>query len=63
MESSSSSKWTVPEEIEKQRKIAWSVATSTAVTTKEDPVMIYNRIMKDFQMLNKTNESQNSGNA
>lgn len=57
------SKWNDTEEIEKQRRIAWSVATSTAVTTREDPVMIYNKIMKDFQTLNKTNESQNSGNA
>jgi len=63
MELSDFPKWSNTEEAEKQRKIAWSVATSTAVTTREDPVMIYNKIMKDFQTLNKTNESQNSGNA
>lgn len=63
MELSDLQKWKDLDPIEKQKRIAWSVATSTCIETREDPVMIYNRIMKDFETLSETNESQNSGNA
>jgi hypothetical protein len=54
--------WSEISQEKRQRKIAWAVATSTANRTKEDPLDVYQRIMKDFETLNKTNESQNSGN-
>lgn len=54
--------WSEISQEKRQRKIAWAVATSTASRTKEDPLDVYQRIMKDFETLNKTNESQNSGN-
>jgi len=35
----------------KQKRIAWSVATECAVVTKEDPVLIYERLMKHDELL------------
>lgn len=62
MELSDLQKWKDLDPLQKQRRIAWSVATSTCIETREDPVMIYNRIMREYESMNKTNESQNSGN-
>lgn len=45
----------------KQKRIAWSVATSTALETREDAVLIYERIMRDWESKNKSNETQISG--
>lgn len=56
-------KWKELDPLQKQKRIAWSVATSTCIETREDPVMIYDRIMREYESMNKTNESQNSGNA
>lgn len=62
--------WNPEDPIEKQKRIAWSVATSTSVQTREDPVMIYNRLMErnkrieaELQKQLETSESQISGNA
>lgn len=63
MELSDLQKWKDLDPLQKQKRIAWSVATSTCIETREDPVMIYNRIMREYETMNKTNESQNSGNA
>lgn len=35
--------------LEQQKKIAWSVATELSVTTKEDPVLIYQRLMRRYR--------------
>ena len=56
-------KWKELDPLQKQKRIAWSVATSTCIETREDPVMIYNRIMKEYESMHETNGSQNSGNA
>lgn len=63
MELSDLQKWKDLDPLQKQKRIAWSVATSTCIETREDPVMIYNRIMREYESMDKTNESQNSGNA
>lgn len=62
MELSDLQKWKDLDPLQKQKRIAWSVATSTCIETREDPVMIYNRIMREYEGMTKTNESQNSGN-
>ena len=50
--------WDPEDPIQKQKRVAWSVATSTCVQTREDPVMIYNRIMKEYEQLqNKYGET------
>lgn len=56
-------KWNelLPEE--KQRRIAWSVATSCAIETRQDPVDIYNKIMEDYKIISESNETQISGNS
>ena len=50
--------WSSLSSEEKQKRIAWAVATSCAIETKEDPVDIYNRLMKDNETKNKSNETQ-----
>lgn len=44
--------WNPADPIEKQKRIAWSVATECAVVTKEDPVLIYKRLMKENERQN-----------
>lgn len=51
--------WNPEDPIQKQKRVAWSVATSTAVVTKEDPVIIYNRIMKEYDQLNCDSQLNN----
>ena len=43
--------WNPEDPIEKQKRIAWSVATECAVVTKEDPVLIYERLMKQNELI------------
>lgn len=45
-------KWSEFTPLEKQKRIAWSVATSTAIETREDPVLIYERLMKQPVLMN-----------
>ncbi len=49
--------------INKQKRIAWDIATTVCLQSKEDPVMIYDRIMQEYESKFKSNESQISGNA
>jgi hypothetical protein len=56
-------KWSEFTPEQKQKRIAWAVATSTAIKTKQDSVDIYNKIMEDYKKISESNESQNSGNA
>jgi hypothetical protein len=51
-------KWNDLSPEQKQKRIAWSVATSTALETREDAVLIYERIMRDWKAEDETNESQ-----
>jgi hypothetical protein len=61
--------WNPEDPVEKQKRISWSVATSAALVTGEDPLDIYNRLMDSnnkpevgSRNITKTNESQISGN-
>ena len=38
--------WAQSNKEARQKMVAWSVATETCVQTKEDPVLIYNRILE-----------------
>lgn len=39
----------IDKKLEQQKKIAWEIATELSVTTKEDPVLIYQRLMKRYR--------------
>ena len=39
----------------RRKQHAWSVACSSCIQTKEDPVLIYNRLMEKFEAVDKTN--------
>lgn len=41
---------------EKRKRLAWSIACDSSVVTKEDPVLIYDRMMKQFEKINPLNE-------
>jgi hypothetical protein len=56
-------KWSDLDPIQKQKRIAWSVATSTAIETRGDAVLIYEKIMRDWNAENESNETQISGNS
>jgi hypothetical protein len=43
--------------MERRKQIAWSVAASTCVETREDPVMIYNRILAKWDKADKNGQS------
>jgi transcription elongation factor Elf1 len=54
-------RWSELSSEDKQKRIAWSVATSCAIETRQDPVDIYNRLMDEYQSMSKSNETQISG--
>lgn len=39
--------------MEKRKRLAWDVASSICVQTKEDPVLIYNRILEKYERFDK----------
>jgi hypothetical protein len=39
-------RWNPSDKEARQKMVAWSVATETCMQTKEDPVLIYNRILE-----------------
>ena len=39
-------RWNPADKEARQKMVAWSVAIETCVQTKEDPVLIYNRILE-----------------
>jgi hypothetical protein len=57
--------WSKTDPEEQRRRVAWSVATSCAIETGEQPVVLYNRLLKKFQdidayghsVLDESNES------
>lgn len=44
--------WNPEDPVQKQKRIAWAVATSTSIETREDPVLIYERLMKQPALMN-----------
>jgi hypothetical protein len=45
--------WDPNGQLERRKQHAWSVACSSSVQTKEDPVLIYNRLMDKFETVDK----------
>jgi hypothetical protein len=45
------------DKFEKRKRLAWSIACDSSVVTKEDPVLIYDRMMAKFKELDKGNYS------
>lgn len=43
--------WNPDDPEERKKRIAWSVATSTCIETREDPVLIYNRILREYETM------------
>lgn len=41
--------------VEKRKRLAWSIACDSSVVTKEDPVLIYYRMLAKFEDLTKGN--------
>ena len=39
--------------MERRKRLAWDVSSSICMQTKEDPVMIYNRILEKYERLDK----------
>jgi len=42
--------------MECRKRLAWTIACEQAVVTKEDAVDLYNKIMKEFNAIDKRNE-------
>ena len=39
--------------MERRKRLAWTIACERAVVTKEDAVEIYNKMMKEFESMDK----------
>jgi lipopolysaccharide export system protein LptC len=39
--------------MECRKRLAWTIACERAVVTKEDAVQIYNKVMKEFETIDK----------
>ena len=46
--------WNLDDPIEKRKRIAWSVATSSCIETGRDPVDTYNKLMDDWDEVDKS---------
>ena len=44
------------EKMECRKRLAWTIACERAVVTKEDAVTIYNRLMEEFNGMDKRNK-------
>jgi hypothetical protein len=42
--------------MECRKRLAWTIACERSVVTKEDAVTIYNRLMKEFNGMDKRNK-------
>lgn len=47
-------------QMECRKRLAWTIACEQAVVTKEDAVDIYNRIMNDFNDIDKRSKYKNA---
>ena len=45
--------WNPNASIECRKRLAWTIACERAVVTKEDAVQIYNKVMKEFETIDK----------
>lgn len=43
--------------LENRKRHAWDVACQTAVVTKEDALLVYERLLKQFENIDPINES------
>jgi hypothetical protein len=41
--------------MERRKRIAWSVATSSCIKTRQDPVDVYNRLMEEWDEVDEKN--------
>jgi hypothetical protein len=46
--------------MESRKRYAWQVACETAVVTKEDALMVYERLMKQFEEMESTQTNVDS---
>ena len=42
--------------MECRKRLAWTIACERAIVTKEDAVDLYNKMMKEFNAIDKRNE-------
>ena len=42
--------------MECRKRLAWTIACERAIVTKEDAVDLYNKMMKEFNAMDKRNE-------
>jgi hypothetical protein len=47
--------WNTDDPMERRKRIAWSVATSSCIKTRQDPVDVYNRLMDEWDDVDKKN--------
>ena len=47
--------WNPDDPMERRKRIAWAVATSTCIETKKDPVDVYNQILAKWDKSNCCN--------
>jgi hypothetical protein len=52
--------WNPHGKMESRKRHAWQIACETAVVTKEDALMIYERLMKQFEMGEKIQNKNES---
>jgi transcription elongation factor Elf1 len=45
--------WNTDDPMERRKRIAWSVATSSCIETGKDPVDVYNKLMDDWDEVDK----------
>jgi hypothetical protein len=45
--------WNTDDPMERRKRIAWSVATSSCIETRQDPVEVYNRLMDEWDDVDK----------
>jgi hypothetical protein len=45
--------WNPNGKMESRKRHAWEIACETAVVTKEDALLVYERLMKQFEMKDK----------
>ena len=45
--------WNPDDPMERRKRIAWSVATLSCVKTKKDPVKIYEKVLADWDEIDK----------
>jgi hypothetical protein len=46
--------------MESRKRYAWQIACETAVVTKEDALLVYERLMKQFEMKDKERNNNES---